>query len=402
MAKLARLPTFLNYPRSISPSEGLMFGLVGDREVPIAVVERTVRGSISSYEDEEKIARAAEKAKKAAKGPKAAKASNDDAVSEDAPEADDTAEDGDGSQAVKRKDTANANIQRIDVAHLPPGASHLVLRFSMVFQGLSQVPHGCNSTGMRNSLIALASAFREKRGYRELAERYAWNLINGRVLWRNRIARGRRIEIALDGAEPLVFQDDRIGTFTYPGAAAMPDGFETLASANREGSLFAEVRIVGALPSGAEVYPSQSFIEKEAGAKKKKEGEKTKLLSSQVAVVDGREVRQAVMHSQKIGNAIRTIDEWHPQTEEFGAVAVEAYGYVQHAGKVVRQEARKHEFDEQGVDLYELLKDVEALTRRVGEAKPGQVPSDALYAMANLVKGGVFSGSKEVKEKADA
>jgi len=39
------------------------------------------------------------------------------------------------------------------------------------------------------------------------------------------------------------------------------------------------------------------------------------------------------MHSQKIGNALRTIDTWYEKSKESGPIAIEAYGSVTPQGE---------------------------------------------------------------------
>jgi CRISPR-associated protein Csy3 len=78
--------------------------------------------------------------------------------------------------------------------------------------------------------------------------------------------------------------------------------------------------------AGQEVFPSQELI------LDKGRSDKSKTLYE----VDG----TAGLHSQKVGNAIRTIDTWYPEVDELGPIAVEPYGSVTTRGKAYRQPAR--------------------------------------------------------------
>ena len=82
------------------------------------------------------------------------------------------------------------------------------------------------------------------------------------------------------------------------------------------------------------------------------------------------------MHSQKIGNAIRTIDTWYPGAEELGPIAVEPYGSVTSRGTAYRQPKEK-------LDFYNLLD---------GWMLKDNLPAvdQQHYVMATLVRGGVF------------
>jgi len=66
--------------------------------------------------------------------------------------------------------------------------------------------------------------------------------------------------------------------------------------------------------AGQEVFPSQELIlDRELGQKRK-------------TLYDVDKV--AAIHSQKIGNALRTIDTWYEGADENGPIAVEPYGSV--------------------------------------------------------------------------
>jgi CRISPR-associated protein Csy3 len=89
----------------------------------------------------------------------------------------------------------------------------------------------------------------------------------------------------------------------------------------------------------------------------------------------------AGMHSQKIGNALRTIDTWHPEADELGAIAVEPYGSVTSRGVACRQPREK-------MDFYTLLDNW---------VTKGQTPDKKQqhYVMAVLIRGGVFGEKSE-------
>jgi CRISPR-associated protein Csy3 len=135
-----------------------------------------------------------------------------------------------------------------------------------------------------------------------------------------------------------------------------------------DGYALLDVQAFARMGDAQEVYPSQELI-LDRGEKK---GQKSKTLY----VVDG----VAGMHSQKIGNALRTIDTWYPSEEgQIGPIAVEPYGSVTSEGKAYRQPKQK-------ADFYNLLDNW---------VLKGQVPveGDQHYVMATLVRGGVFGAS---------
>jgi CRISPR-associated protein Csy3 len=115
---------------------------------------------------------------------------------------------------------------------------------------------------------------------------------------------------------------------------------------------------------GQEVYPSQELI-LDRGDRR---GQKSKTLYK-VGNVAG-------MHSQKIGNALRTIDTWYPPENYIGPIAVEPYGSVTSQGKAFRQPKQK-------IDFYNLLDNW---------VLKGKTPDETQqhYVIATLIRGGVF------------
>lgn len=83
--------------------------------------------------------------------------------------------------------------------------------------------------------------------------------------------------------------------------------------------LLLEIEACALMGRGQEVYPSQELIMK----KEKDDSGKSKVLYQ----VDG----NAAMHSQKIGNALRTIDTCYikdKERQDVGPIAIEPYGAV--------------------------------------------------------------------------
>jgi CRISPR-associated protein Csy3 len=89
------------------------------------------------------------------------------------------------------------------------------------------------------------------------------------------------------------------------------------------------------------------------------------------------------MHSQKIGNALRTIDTWYPDFDNpetsVGPIAAEPYGAVTNLGKAFRSPKDRQDFF--------TFFDKFALTGKLERIE------DQHYVMAVLVRGGVFGES---------
>jgi CRISPR-associated protein Csy3 len=89
------------------------------------------------------------------------------------------------------------------------------------------------------------------------------------------------------------------------------------------------------------------------------------------------------MHSQKLGNALRSIDTWYPEFDDpeksAGPIAIEPYGAVTNLGKAYRTPKDKQDFYT-FFDKWARGAELERI-------------EDEHYVMAILVRGGVFGES---------
>ena len=270
------------------------------------------------------------------------------------------------------------NLQTVDVATLPNDTDTLRVRFTLRILGGAGMPSACNNADYQIKLQSTVLQYVKDVGFAELARRYASNLANGRFLWRNRMG-AEQIEVQVrqlaqgEAAQNWTFN---ALSFSLRDFAANSPALAELAKVIEQGlageahallEIVAYVRV----GDGQEVYPSQELI-LDRGDKK---GQKSKTL---YVVGD-----VASIHSQKIGNALRTIDTWYPADEEnenIGPIAVEPYGSVTSQGKAYRQPKQK-------TDFYNLL-DEWVLKEKSPEA------GNQHYVMATLIRGGVF-GEKD-------
>lgn len=269
------------------------------------------------------------------------------------------------------------NLQTVDVATLPGNADTLRVRFTLRVLGGAGVPSACNNADYRAALKDVVSCYSQTHGFKELAQRFACNIANGRFLWRNRVGAGA-VEVRVNHVEKgqVVSQwifnahdfslrhfDVVANTDLSALTAVIGNGLESA-----DGYALLDVQAFARMGDAQEVYPSQELI-LDRGDKK---GQKSKTLY----VVDG----VAGMHSQKVGNALRTIDTWYPAEEgAISPIAVEPYGSVTSEGKAYRQPKDK-------ADFYCLLDNW---------ILKGEVPAegDQHFVMATLVRGGVFGAS---------
>lgn len=270
------------------------------------------------------------------------------------------------------------NLQTVDVATLPNNADTLRARFTLRVLGGAGVPSACNNADYQEQLHAVVQQYIGEMGFSELAYRYASNLANARFLWRNRIG-AESIEVQIRHLEEgnvtkeWVFDAHSLSLREFGAPDTVAKQLEELAAVvetglSSKGHVLLEIIAYARVGDGQEVYPSQELI-LDRGDKR---GQKSKTLYT-VGDVAG-------MHSQKIGNAIRTIDTWYADTIDLGPIAVEPYGSVTSQGKAYRQPRQK-------TDFYNLL-DNWVLKKQAPEK------GHQHFVMATLIRGGVF-GEKE-------
>ena len=342
MAKNTELTTasVLAFERKLDPSDALLFsGRWADRDAPgnwqpVVIQTKSVRGTISNR----------------------LKTKDRDPAKLDA-----------SIQAP--------NLQTVDVASLPSDADTLKVRFTLRVLGGAGIPSACNDTAYQAKLLATVNGYVESQGFAELGKRYAANLANGRFLWRNRVG-AERIEVRINHLR----DGEALQSWTFDSLSLSLRDFSSNPQIDSLGALIAdglagkghvllEVNAFAHIGDGQEVFPSQELI-LDKGDKK---GAKSKTLYQVRGV--------AAIHSQKIGNALRTIDTWYPDADGLGPIAVEPYGSVTSQGKAYRQPKDK-------LDFYSLL-DNWVLN---DETPPVEQQH---YVIANLIRGGVFGAAEE-------
>ena len=266
----------------------------------------------------------------------------------------------------------NPNLQKVDVAALPSTTDTLKVVFTLRVLGGTGKPSACNDADYLNKLLDTVRGYVDTQGFDELGRRYAFNLANGRFLWRNRIGAEQvevRVAHIVGGIPQQAWTFDALAlplrSFDAPSESHPAlEGLARLVANGLAGQqhVLLQVTAFVRIGCGQEVFPSQELILDRG------RGDKSKTLY-QVNGVAG-------IHSQKIGNALRTIDTWYEGADEMGPIAVEPYGSVTTQGKAYRQPKQK-------LDFYSLLdnwiiKD---------QAPPVEQQH---FVIATLVRGGVF------------
>jgi len=264
------------------------------------------------------------------------------------------------------------NLQTVDSASLPAGADTLLTRFTLRVLAGAGTPSACNDSAYQARLLEVVTGYVKEQGFGTLALRYASNLANGRFLWRNRVG-AENVETTIN----ILEQGEVVHSWTFNALELSLREFDDSHSDLKALAEFIEQALLGEkhlllevvaavrLGEGQEVFPSQELILERGRGDKSKE----------LYHVNG----VAGIHSQKLGNAIRTIDTWYPQTEQtvdLGPIAAEPYGSVTTRGAAYRQPKQKEDF----YNLLDnwLLKD--------------KVPSvdNQHFVMSILIRGGVF------------
>ena len=333
-------PSVLAFEKKLVPSDGRMYATVWDKRdsteaKPLHLQEKSVRGTISNRL-------------------KAGEADKIDAKIE------------------------VPNLQTVDSCALAPEQDTLCLRFTLKVLGRIEKPSACNDPEWRKKYQKIVEKYKEENKFTELARRYAYNIANARFLWRNRVG-AEHIETHVSCKEKQIGKFDSLHyplrDFKKASSSEMEKLAQVIAEAlyDEKKSAVLEVTCYAKVGRAQDVYPSEELVlDKKTG-----KGEKSKVLYHIDSI--------AAMHSQKIGNAIRTIDDWYPDSEHgVGAIAVEPYGAVTNLGKAFRAPQNKKDF----YNLFDgwVVKDKEPSIE------------DQHYVMAVLVRGGVFGVSSKDKK----
>jgi CRISPR-associated protein Csy3 len=335
------IASVLSFEKKLVPSDGYMYGTAWENRnecIPLKLNEKSVRGTISNR-----------------------------------------------LKAVVKNDplklnaeVEKANLQRVDTCALQPEHDTLKLHFTLKFLGGIQKPSACNDSEFKESYSTAVSNYIQERGFTELARRYATNIANARFLWRNRL-----------GAEKIIVQVNELNEattqswefdatkITLKDFSFQSTDLNSLSNriadvlASEDGFLMLDINCYAKVGKSQDVYPSEELVLEKNNNKEKK----SKILYANNGI--------AAMHTQKIGNALRTIDTWYPDfndpAKSAGPIAIEPYGAVTNLGTAFRTPKEKQDF-------YSFF-DEFALGNKLSRVE------DEHYVMAILVRGGVFGAS---------
>lgn len=266
------------------------------------------------------------------------------------------------------------NLQKVDSCALGENQDTLRINFTLKVLGGIEKPSACNGKLFNESYPVVAKNYIAETGFKELAYRYATNIANARFLWRNRVGAEKiEVSVKINNEEALIFDAKKFSINQFdssdPKLQILAQKIADALSGKTE-YLLLDINAYALIGKAQEVYPSEELV------LDKGKGDKSKILYHVNDV--------AALHSQKIGNAIRTIDTWYEEFAENGApIAAEPYGAVTNLGKAFRNPKNKTDF----FTLFDRFALGEKLANKEEEH----------YVMAVLVRGGVFgqSGKKE-------
>ncbi|PIQ28272.1 type I-F CRISPR-associated protein Csy3 [bacterium (Candidatus Blackallbacteria) CG17_big_fil_post_rev_8_21_14_2_50_48_46] len=337
MAKKEEVASVLAFEKKLVPSDGYLYGTCWEQRnenaMPLSVMEKSVRGTISN------------RLKKELKS----------------------------DPAKLDAEVEKPNLQTVDYCALGVEQDTLKLQFTLKILAGAEIPSACNNNEFQKTLTAAGQKYIESEGFSELARRYAVNIANGRFFWRNRVG-AEKMEIQVkDVHSPentWIFDATKFSVQDFDCSNAQIASLAqqiALALSGKRSFLLLEINAYALIGTAQEVYPSEELV------MDKGKGKKSKILYSVNNI--------AGMHSQKIGNALRTIDTWYPENDEMNGrpIAIEPYGAVTNLGRAYRTPKDKADF----YTLFDRWARGESLSNK----------QDEHFVMAVLVRGGVFGES---------
>lgn len=332
-----KLPSVLAFDRKLEPSDGIMFSgswqnIGNDNNwQPIELFERRNRAVKSNFTQE---------------------------VLED--------------EEALQKQIAEANLSWGDDGSLKHGQDTLRLSFSLRVVAGIQNPTACNNVDFERRFNEVIAGY-VQGDLQELAMRYAYNIANGRFLWRNRVG-AQQLKVCVSSSElndKLEFNayDFSLSKTTMDNKDVAQLAKLILAGFKGEKNTVLQVEAFAQLGDAQRVWPSQEMVLNAA------KGEKSRHLFS-LNGVQGKD-NVAAMHCEKIGNALRTIDDWYSDFEKTNKpIAIEAYGSVTQRGVAYRSTRN---------DFKTLL-----LKWLSSETSSQLTVQDRHFVVAMLIRGGVF------------
>lgn len=350
MATFKKLPASLALQRGTVISDGAFFHLIDGKREPLQVMYHGIRGTQNV---------AGNKSKGAASG-----------------------------ETVARE---VSNIQQTESAKLLPNAKLLVTwdfrlidLSAVLFASASKAgADKADEQAFRKAFQGFVARAKTSDGLVTVVQRYVRNVVNGRWLWRNRLAAEHiviNVSASQNREQTYAFNalDFDLSSFDHVSADEQALADILLRGATGEATdagLHIEA-VVDFGMGGVEVFPSQNYLED------KPKGFSRSLyqlnpVRSQRSADNNQLLGQAALRDQKIGNAIRTIDTWYPDAAayQFKPIAVEPNGASLEQQFFFRVGKDK-------ASAFDILKEIDDLDPNSDKG---------MFLIACLIRGGVYS-----------
>lgn len=297
---------------------------------------------------------------------------------------------------AKRQEVSN--IQETDSAKLDQNAAKMRATFTIRFVDLQHALFACapgkddkeSFEAFRDSVTAFIQRAKSSEGIKEVANRYARNIVNGRWLWRNRLlAKAITVKVyehgtgdnkaALATFDALKFPLNEFANYSKEEGKVAQRILEGLLGESSTG-LTVEADVDFGITGAIEVFPSQNYL-----SDKPRGFARSLYCLGQADAVDKtlgiRVMGTAALRDQKVANAIRTIDTWYPDYVEFNRpIAIEPNGASLEAQRFFRDVGNKK------ASAFDIIKQLNVTDPNSPEG---------MFFIACLIRGGVFAGGKE-------
>lgn len=273
--------------------------------------------------------------------------------------------------AKLQAEISKTNIQQTQTVYLDQDCDTLVVKTSIKVLPFLGEASSCNDSQFEEDVKAVVEDYANRTGFKELSQRYATNIANGRWLWRNRFNASKvmlTVKCVVDDSveKELTFNAKELSLKEAVADVSGVDELADLIAKSLMGEIFLVVYCQAELLMG---YGHQAFPSEEMNTDK----DVPKTLYQVKGI--------SAFHAAKVGNAIRSIDTWY--CVEDGKVAlpisIEVYGSVSKISLAYRPPTN-------GTDFYTIF-DEWLLTSELPDIEQQH------YVMAVLIRGGLLGQS---------
>lgn len=258
------------------------------------------------------------------------------------------------------KEISENNPYKGECCYLHNDNDTLVVKYGVKFLPVTNRISACDNVEYRDCYVKMLQEYIDSYSMNELATRYVNNIVNARSLWRNRIGSDKVETVIFTNKKTYVFDSKSfdLNNFVYDNAA-VNELVELVANAlsGKVDLLNMEIIHYARLGLGHEVYPSQEFVSD---------------CKDKVLFKIG---NNAGLHSEKIGNAIRTIDTWYDDFTKYNVpVAISPYGVAKQISKAFRS----------GKTSFNSISNKKIIEQKI------ITENEYHFLVANCIKGGIF------------